>query len=92
MKDNEQWDSVHRTLKAQTNYQDVADVLDPSYMPKTAEDIALFEEKQKHACFALEQILQADEGEVILRSHDNDCSAQLICNELLQVMTCLQKQ
>jgi hypothetical protein len=47
MKDNKQWDSVHRTLKSQTSYQDVADILDPSYVPKTDADIALFEEKQK---------------------------------------------
>ena len=43
MKNNKQWDSVHRTLKAQTNYQDVADVLDPNYVPKSTEDIALFD-------------------------------------------------
>jgi hypothetical protein len=49
LKDNKQWDSVHRTLKAQTAcYQDVDDVLDLSYVPSTAEDIVLFEEKQKY--------------------------------------------
>jgi hypothetical protein len=40
LKDNKQWDSVHRTLKAQTAcYQDVNDVLDLSYVPNTSEDI-----------------------------------------------------
>ena len=29
LKDNKQWDSVHRTLRAQTCYQDVDDILDP---------------------------------------------------------------
>jgi hypothetical protein len=49
LKDNKQWDSVHRTLKAQTAcYQDVDDVLDLSYVPSTAEDIVLFQEKQKY--------------------------------------------
>jgi hypothetical protein len=48
MKENKQWDSVHRTLKSQTSYQDVADVIDPSYVLQTVEDIALFEEKQKY--------------------------------------------
>jgi hypothetical protein len=49
LKDNKQWDSVHRTLKSQTAcYQDVDDVLNLSYMPSTAEDIALFKEKQKY--------------------------------------------
>ena len=30
MKENKQWDSIHRTLKSQTSYQDVAEVIDPS--------------------------------------------------------------
>jgi hypothetical protein len=48
LKDNKQWDSVHPTLKAQTAcYQDFDDVLDLSYVSSTAEDIALFKEKQK---------------------------------------------
>jgi hypothetical protein len=49
LKDNTRWDSVPRTLKAQTAcYQDVNDVLDLSYVPSTAEDIVLFEEKQTY--------------------------------------------
>jgi hypothetical protein len=49
LKDNKQWDSVHRTLKVQTAcYQDVDNVLDLSYVPSTAEDIVLVEEKQKY--------------------------------------------
>jgi hypothetical protein len=40
LKGNKRWDSVHRTLKAQTAcYQDVDGVLDLSYVPSTAEDI-----------------------------------------------------
>jgi hypothetical protein len=36
-------------LKAQTAcYQDIDDVLDLTYLPSTAEDIVLFEEKQKY--------------------------------------------
>jgi hypothetical protein len=41
MKDNKQWDSIHRTLRAQTCYQDVDNVLDLTYVPKSAEDIDL---------------------------------------------------
>ena len=81
MKDNKQWDSVHRTLKAQTNYQDVADVLDPNYVPKSTEDIALlFDEKQKNTMSSvLDKILQTDEGKVIgVCSHDLDRDAQKI--------------
>jgi hypothetical protein len=45
LKDNKQWGSVHRTLKAQTCYQDVNGVLSPCYVPNTAKDIALFDGK-----------------------------------------------
>ena len=74
LKDNKQWDSVHRTLKAQTSYQDV-------------EEILLFNEKQKCACSVLERILQADEGKTVVRSHDGDRNVQEICAEFLQAMT-----
>jgi hypothetical protein len=87
LKDNKQWDSVHRTLKAQTCDQDVDDVLNPCYVPNTAEDIALFDEKQKYMYSVLEQILQTDEGKVIVRSHHADHNAQSIYAEFLQVMT-----
>jgi hypothetical protein len=87
MKETKQWDNVHRTLKAQTCYQDVDDVLDPTYVPTTNEDIALFEEKQKYMYLVLEKILQTDEGKVVVRSHDADRNAQLIYSEFLQLMT-----
>jgi hypothetical protein len=49
LKNNKQWDSVHWTLKTQKScYQDVDDVLDLTYVPSTAEDIVLFEEKRKY--------------------------------------------
>jgi hypothetical protein len=78
IKDNKQWDSFYRTLRAQTSYQDVDDVLDPNYKPKSTEDIELFQEKQKYMYSVFERILQTDEGKVIVRSHDADRNAQLI--------------
>jgi hypothetical protein len=60
MKENKQWDSVHRTLKAQACYQDVGDILDTCYRPTTAEDIALFAEKQKYMYSVFERTLQTD--------------------------------
>jgi hypothetical protein len=45
LKDNKQWDSVCRTLTAQAEYQDVADIIDPLCKPKSQEDIELFAEK-----------------------------------------------
>jgi hypothetical protein len=49
LEDKKHWDSLHQqTLKAQTCYQDVNNVLNLSYMPNAAEDIALSDEKQKY--------------------------------------------
>jgi hypothetical protein len=87
MKDNKQWDSVQRTLTAQTCYQDVDDVLNPAYVPQTIEEIALFDEKQKYMYSVLERIIQTDKGKVIVRSHDDDRDAQKIYAEFLKVMT-----
>jgi hypothetical protein len=56
-------------------------------VPNTAEDIALFDEKQKYMYCVLGRILQTDEGKVIVRSHDAGRNAQLIYAEFLQVMT-----
>ena len=82
LKDNKQWDSVHRTLKAQTNYQDVADVLDPSYVPRLAEDIALFEEKQKYMYAVFERTLLSDKGKALVREHTIDYDAQTVFKDL----------
>jgi hypothetical protein len=48
---------------------------------------ALFNEKQKYMYSVLEQILQTDEGKVIVHSHDAGRNAQSIYAEFLQVMT-----
>jgi hypothetical protein len=87
LKDNKQWDSVYRTLKAQANCQDVQQVLDPNYKPQTVEERDLFNEKQKFMYSVFERILQTDEGKVVVRAHDNDCDAQEIFKEFLQIMT-----
>ena len=65
LKDNKQWDCVHVTLKARTSYQDVADVLDTTQVPKTTKEIASFDEKQKFVCSVLERISQTDEGKIV---------------------------
>ena len=51
LKDNKQWDSVHWTLKAHQTacyHQDVDAFLHLSYVPNTAADTVLLEEKQKY--------------------------------------------
>ena len=82
-----QWDGVQRTLKAQTCYQDVDDILDPAYVPQRKEDIALFDEKQKYMYSVLERILQTDEEKVIVSSHNGNRNTQAIYTEFLAVIT-----
>jgi hypothetical protein len=74
-------------LAAQADTQDIADILNPAYVPKTIEEIALFDEKQKYMYSVLERILQTDEGKSIVRSHDADRDAQKIYAKFLIAMT-----
>ena len=47
LKDDSAWDNWNRSTLAQARAQDLAEVLDPGYVPTTTEDIALFTKKQK---------------------------------------------
>ena len=48
LKDDRYHDVWHRSFNTQAVAQDVSEVLDETYVPKTADDIALFAEKQKY--------------------------------------------
>lgn len=52
-KDGKSWDSWRRSTISNVNAYDVAEVLDPTRAPRSAEDAALFQEKLKftHSIF-----------------------------------------
>ena len=82
LKDDAAWDNWNRSTTAQARAQDIADVLDPSYIPSTQEDIALFLEKQKFMYAVFEKTLQTDKGKALVRKHQYSFDAQKIYDEL----------
>jgi Reverse transcriptase (RNA-dependent DNA polymerase) len=76
LKDDRYHDVWHRSFKTQAVAQDVAEVLDDKYVPSTADDIAVFHEKQKFLYAVLESKVLTDRGKAIIRDHEHDYDAQ----------------
>ena len=76
LKDDKYHDVWHRSFKTQAVAQDVSDVLNELYVPRTADDIALFAEKQKYIYAVLESKVLTDRGKAIIRDHEHDFDAQ----------------
>jgi hypothetical protein len=77
-------DVWHRSFNTQAVAQDVADVLDETYVPSTADDIALFSEKQKFVYAVLESKVLTDRGKAIIRDHEHDFDAQKVYKKLVR--------
>ena len=82
LKDDKYHDVWHRSFNTQAVAQDVADVLNETYVPSTADDIALFAEKQKFVYAVLESKVQTDRGKAIIRDHEHDFDAQQVYKKL----------
>ena len=82
LKDDAAWDNWNRSTMAQARAQDIVEVLDPSYIPTTTEDAALFLEKQKFMYAGFEKTLLTDKGKALVRKHQHSFDAQKIYNEL----------
>src|SRR5688500_15646871 len=68
---------------AQSRAQDIAEVLDPEYIPTTSKDIGLFMGKQKFIYAVFEKTLLTDKGKALVCQHQLTFDAQLIYKELL---------
>lgn len=62
LKDDAAWDYWKHITTAQARTQGVEEVLEPMYVPKTADEISLFDEKQKYMYAVFEKTLLADKG------------------------------
>src|SRR5688572_19189780 len=68
---------------AQARAQDIVEVLDPAYyIPATADDAALFLEKQKFMYAVFEKTLHTDKGKALVRKHQLSFDVQKIYDEL----------
>ena len=76
-------DSWHRSFENQARAQDVFQVLISTYVPSTAEDIELFDEKQKYVYAILEQKVLTDRGKGFVRDHERTYDAQKVYAKLV---------
>ena len=83
-KDEKQWDTWQQSTLAQARAQDVAEILDGNYVATSAEDTALFWEKQKFMYAVFERTLQTDQGKAFVRGHETDFDAQAIYRGLVE--------
>ncbi len=75
-KDGKQFDSWQHSTLAQARAQDVADILDPIYIPSTPADKDLFSEKQKYMFAVFERTLLTNVGKSFVHDHEDDGDAQ----------------
>ena len=64
--------------------QDVSEILDPSYQPKSSTEKLLFDEKQKYMYAVFEKILRTDKGKALVCIYQKKYNAQLIYKELCE--------
>ena len=81
-KDDGAWNNWERATLAQARAQDVADVLDPLYVPSNADEAALFDEKQKYMYAVFEKTLLTDKGKALVRAYQRKYDAQAVYKEL----------
>jgi hypothetical protein len=82
LKDDKYHDTWHRSFNTQAMAQDVSDILDQNYVPQSADDIALFTEKQKFVYAVLESKVLTDRGKSIIRDHEHDFDAQKVYQKI----------
>jgi hypothetical protein len=84
LKDEKFNDSWHRSFVNQARAQDVSEVLDATYQPKTPNDIELFTEKQKYVYAILESKVLTDRGKAIVRAFEDTFDAQTVYQKLVE--------
>ena len=81
LKDRKQFKEWYPSLKATAAAQDVSEILDPTYVPNTPEEMELFNEKQKY--MYLVAITISDRGIVYVGQHEADRDAQKVFEKVL---------
>jgi hypothetical protein len=82
--DKRLWATWHLHFVATARAQDLQDVLDPSYVPTTADDIDVFQAKNEYLFSVFVDKLHTDEGKTLVRRHSKAADAQTIFTELCE--------
>lgn len=84
IKDDRHFDNWQRSFLAIVRSHRIQDVFDPTYIPTTAEEILLFEEKQNFAYTVLDATLKTDMGKALVRKYEGTYDAQKIWAEFIK--------
>lgn len=82
LKDDNAWDNWNCSTVAQARAQDIIEVLDTTYTPKTVEDMHLFIEKQKFMYAVFKKTLLTNKGKALVCQNQHSFDAQQIYKEL----------
>jgi hypothetical protein len=82
LKQDHQFDTWNREMKAVADTQGLSNVLNPKYAPTTIDTIALFKEQKIFMFAVFNKILLTDQGKKIVRAHELGSNAQAIYEEL----------
>ena len=82
LKEDSQWRSYNRQLRATAANYDTLEILDLSYVP-TLDIDNLFQQKQKFMYNVFSQCLLTSKGKVCVRAHEKDMDAQQVYAQLL---------
>ena len=79
-KEDSRWKQWNRHLKATANSHGLTDILDPTFVPTTAEDIELFKYQQKFMYSVFEQCLLTTKSKHIIHGmHRRSIRGSLMC-------------
>jgi hypothetical protein len=84
-KDDSRWKQFHRHLKAMANSHGLINILTPTYVPLTNDEIELFEAQQKFMYSVFEQCLLTPKSKRIVQIHEPTGNAQKMYAGLVEV-------
>ena len=82
LKDDRYHDAWHRSVQNNARSQFVDNVIDPTYVPPTAEDGDLFDAQQKYMYSVFDKTVLTDRGKEIVRKYQATYDAQKVYKEL----------
>ena len=82
-KEDRLWHSWNRHLMTTARSHNVDNVLNLSYIPSTADDIALLQEQKRFVFSVLEQKVQTSDGVVFIRMHSSSGDATAVYKDLV---------
>jgi hypothetical protein len=86
LKDEKQWDEFKRTTMATVYAHGCENVINPSFVPGTADEIALFEEQRRFMYDVWTTIFKTPMGKHFVRLHEGTRDAQAVWRDYLSYM------